>query len=195
VPPAYSAKRVEGERLYALARRGVAVERAAVPVVVHALAVLSVAGDAVELDVRCSAGTYVRALARDLGEALGTGGHLTALRRTASSGFTLADAVGWDDLSARAEQALRPLAALLPDMPAVRVGPEGAAAVAHGRDLDARLVRGPFPAAPAGRVRVLDTAGQLLALAVARGFDPPGAGLPSAPVLHPDVVLATDERA
>ena len=68
-PPAYSAKRVEGRRLYDLARRGVAVEREAVPVAVHALAVTDLRGDQVDLEVRCSPGTYVRALARDLGEA------------------------------------------------------------------------------------------------------------------------------
>lgn len=193
VPPAYSAKRVEGERLYALARRGVAVERAAVSVTVLALNVVSASGDEVVLDVRCSAGTYVRALARDLGDALGTGGHLSALRRTASSGFTLADAVSWDQLSERGAEALRPLSALLPDLPAVRVGPEGAAAVRHGRDLDARLVLGDFFSVPPERVRVLDMAGQLLALAVPQGFDPPAAGLPSVPVLHPDIVLLTDQ--
>jgi tRNA pseudouridine55 synthase len=190
VPPAYSAKRVEGERLYDLARRGVVVERAAVPVTVHALQVVSCEGGQVELDVRCSAGTYVRALARDLGEALGTGGHLTALRRTASGGFSLADAVAWDALDDRAAARVIPMGALLRELPAVRVTPEGAAAVRHGRDLDAALVADGFPTAPPPRLRVLDGEGRLLALAVPRGFDPPVPGLPVAPALHPDVVLA-----
>jgi tRNA pseudouridine55 synthase len=189
VPPAYSAKRVEGERLYALARRGVVVERPAVPVTVHALTVVSSAGDEVVLDVRCSAGTYVRALARDLGEALGTGGHLTALRRTASGGFTVEQAIAWDDLDDHAAARLVPLDALLLEVPAVRVGPEGAAAVRHGRALDARLVTDGFPSRPPDRMRVLDAEGRLLALAVPRGFDPPVPGLPSVPALHPDVVL------
>ncbi|HEX6736872.1 MAG TPA: tRNA pseudouridine(55) synthase TruB, partial [Vicinamibacteria bacterium] len=82
VPPAYSARRVAGRRLYALARAGVEVEREAAPCTVHALELVSFAGERLELEVRCSPGTYVRALARDLGEALGVGGHLEELRRT-----------------------------------------------------------------------------------------------------------------
>jgi tRNA pseudouridine55 synthase len=70
VPPAYSAKRVDGRRLYALARAGVDVRPTAAPVMVHALRVLGVRGDEVDLEVRCSSGTYVRALARDLGDRL-----------------------------------------------------------------------------------------------------------------------------
>jgi tRNA pseudouridine55 synthase len=145
----------------------------------------------VVLDVRCSAGTYVRALARDLGEALGTGGHLAALRRTEAAGFGLAGAVAGDDLAPAAADRVLPLASLLPQFPAVVVGEEGAAAVRHGRDLDRRLVAHGFPAPPApARLRVLDEQGRLLALAVPRGFGPPVAGLPTAPDLHPDVVLA-----
>jgi tRNA pseudouridine55 synthase len=149
---------------------------------------------AVDLDVavECSSGTYVRALARDLGVALGTGGHLSALRRTASSGFTLGQAVAWDDLDERAAARLVPINQLLLELPAVHVGPEGAEAVRHGRALDARLVLDGFPPAPPERMRVVDAEGRLLALAVPRGFDPPVAGLPSTPVLHPDVVLLSD---
>ncbi len=191
VPPAYSAKRVEGQRLYDLARRGVAVERVAVPVTVHALDVVSVEDDRVVLDVRCSAGTYVRALARDLGEALGTGGHLHALRRTEAAGLGLAGAVAWDELTAAATDRVLPLDTLLPQFPAVVVGEEGAAAVRHGRDLDRRLVAHGFPVAPTpARLRVLDGSGHLLALAVPRGFGPRVPGLPAVPDLHPDVVLA-----
>jgi tRNA pseudouridine55 synthase len=188
VPPAYSAKRVEGQRLYDLARRGVAVARAAVPVTVHALDVVSLDGDRVVLDVRSSAGTYVRALARDLGEALGTGGHLVALRRTEAAGFGLDRAVAWDDLAGGADR-LVPMSALLPQFPAVRVGERGAAAVRHGRDLDRDMVVEGFPDAPPARVRVLDEDGRLLALAVPRGFESPPA-LPVPRLLHPDVVLA-----
>ena len=193
VPPAYSAKRVDGRRLYELARRGVAVERVSVPVTVHTLRVLAVEGDRVELDVRCSAGTYVRALARDLGEALGTGAHLVALRRTEAAGFGLDRAVSWDDLTSAPADRLLPLGDVLPHVPAVRVSEEGAAAVRHGRDLDRRLVLEGFPEAPPPRLRVLDREGRLLALAVPRGFSPQVPGLPVTPVLHPDVVLA-DER-
>lgn len=192
VPPAYSAKRVDGQRLYDLARRGVAVERAAVAVTVLVLDVVAVEGDRVELDIRCSAGMYVRALARDLGEALGTGAHLAALRRTEAAGFGLSRAAPWDALTSGIGNHLVPLADVLPQFPAVRVGEEGALAVRHGRDLDRRLILDGFPDAPPPRLRVLDGEGRLLALAVPRGFSTPVPGLPVPAVLHPDVVLADD---
>ena len=189
VPPAYSAKRIAGERSYDLARRGVAVERVPSAVVIHRIEVGGVEGDRVELDVRCSPGTYVRALARDLGEALGVGGHLVALRRTRSGGFGLEDAVPWNDLASQARSKLLPLSSVLKDIPAVRVGADGRAALRHGRALTAALVTEGFPAAPPLRVRVLDETGALLALAVPRGFGPAAPGLRLEPVLHPDVVL------
>ena len=187
VPPAYSAKRVDGQRLYDLARRGVAVERAPVAVTVRALEVMAIAGDRVELDVRCSAGTYVRALARDLGAALGTGGHLAALCRTEAAGFGLDRAVRWEAL-ADGVAALVPLAEVLSNLPAVTGGAEGARAVRHGRDLDRRLVLAGFPAGAPARVRVLDEGGHLLALAVPRDGAAPAVA--AGAVLHPDLVLA-----
>ena len=188
VPPTYSAKRSGGERLYDLARRGVVVERPAVPVVVFAFDVLSVRGDHVEIQVRCAPGTYVRALARDLGEALGTGGHLVSLRRLGSGAFHERDAVSWDDVPRRGRDALIPMAALLPELPAVTVTEEGHRALRHGRDLAGPLLAGGFPASPGERLRVLDASGALLALATPRGAD--GAGeLRIDPVLHPDIVL------
>ncbi len=188
VPPSFSAKRIQGERSYDLARRGVSVDRSAVPVTVHALEVRTVEGPLVRLRVRCSAGTYVRAIARDLGEALGVGGHLTALRRTWSGGFGLEDAVVWEELESARER-LRPLSGVLAELPRVVVGPEGVVALRHGRDLGRRLVLEGFPEAVPARVRVMDEAGALLALAVPKGFEPELARLGVAPVLHPDVVL------
>ena len=101
VPPAYSAKSVGGRRLYELARQGVAVERVAAPVNVQSMELLDLRDGELDVEVVCSPGTYVRALARDLGEALGVGGHLTALRRTRSGSFSIETAVAWDDLPAR----------------------------------------------------------------------------------------------
>jgi tRNA pseudouridine55 synthase len=96
VPSAVSAIKVDGRRAYARVRAGEAVDLPAREVTVHELVVTGVRHDGpwvdVDLSVRCSSGTYVRALARDLGEELGVGGHLTALRRTAVGPFTLADA-------------------------------------------------------------------------------------------------------
>jgi tRNA pseudouridine55 synthase len=189
VPPAYSARRVGGRRLYELARQGVEVERESAEITVHAFEVLAFAGERVEAAVTCSPGTYVRALARDLGDALGVGGHLIALRRTRSGDFALDGAVDGAAPSPAWERALLPLGALLPGMPAVRVGAEGAAAVRCGRDLTRRLVASGFPPAPQEWFRIFDEAGSLLALAVPQGFGPAAPGLEVEPVLHPDVVL------
>ena len=192
VPPVYSAKRVQGQRLYDLARQGVAVARAASPVTVRSMDVVELRDGEVDLEVRCSPGTYVRALARDLGEALGTGGHLTALRRTESGPFDLAATVALDELREHGRERLLPLSELLQELPEARVGDRGAHALRHGRDLGLDLVVSGFPASPPPpRVRILDEPGRsLLALAVPRGFGPAVAGLPAVPVLHPDVVLS-----
>jgi tRNA pseudouridine55 synthase len=188
-PPAYSAKRIGGRRLYELARRGVEVERPPAKVSVHAFRVLQVAGDTVEIEVRCSPGTYVRALGRDLGERLGVGAHLSALRRTRSGGFALEQAVTWPPSREEALRRLVPMSDVLTELPAVAVSAEGREALRHGRDLDRRLVTRGFPAGAASRMRVIDDEGALLALAVPRGFEPAGPGLTVEPVLHPDVVL------
>jgi tRNA pseudouridine55 synthase len=188
VPPAFSARQIGGRRLYELARRGEAVARAATPVTIHALELVSRSGHTLELDVRCSAGTYVRALARDLGERLGTGAHLVALRRTRSGAFDIAEAVSGDDLTGAGER-LVPLSGLLLELPAVRVGEEGRRLVGHGRELGAEVVLSDLPPAGVERVRLLDEKGELLALAVPRGFDSSESALPRRPTLHPDLVL------
>ncbi len=93
VPPMVSALHHEGQRLYDLARRGIEVDRPARPVIVYDLALLEYQEPTVELTVTCGTGTYIRAIARDLGAALGCGAHLAALRRTAVGTFTVGDAV------------------------------------------------------------------------------------------------------
>jgi tRNA pseudouridine55 synthase len=186
--PAFSAKWVQGRRAYDLARVGIETPRPVSPIVVHSIEVLGHEGEMVEIEVRCSAGTYVRALARDLGEALGTGGHLVALRRTVSGPFTMADAVAWDEIGPAARAI--PMQHLLEDLPAVTVAAAGVEALRHGRALDRSLVATGFPEPPPPpRMRVLDDGGHLVALAVPRGFDPPAPGLTIEPVLHPDIVL------
>jgi tRNA pseudouridine55 synthase len=187
VPPAFSARRVEGRRLYERARRGETVPRPPRAVTVHAIELLAVQGDQVDLEVRCSTGTYVRALARDLGEKLGVGGHLSHLRRTRSGSFGLERAVPGDEI-ARGRDRVVPLRELLPELPAARVGPTGRDRVGHGRDLGRDEVVAGFPDDLGTRVRILDESGELLALAVPRGAQTPGAPAVE-PVLHPDVVL------
>jgi tRNA pseudouridine55 synthase len=185
--PAYSAKHVHGRRLYDLAREGVPVARPTSRVVVHAIRLVASHEEGLDLEVTCSPGTYIRALARDLGAVLGTGGHLVALRRLRSGTFGLEQAIELDALGA--ETPLVPLKALLPEMPAVIVGAEGRSAVGHGRPLTRELVLEGFPDAPPERLRVLDPSGDLLALAVPRGFAPAPPPLQSVPALQPDIVL------
>lgn len=115
VPPQYSAKKVAGEAMHRRARRGERVRLEPVRVQVHEIVPLEVDLPRVRFSVHCSSGTYVRALARDLGAVLGVGGHLVALRRTAVGGFRVEDAVPADDLDdgAAAQRArLSPLEAV-----------------------------------------------------------------------------------
>jgi tRNA pseudouridine55 synthase len=117
-PPAYSAVKVGGRRAYALARAGEAVELASRDVTIHELTVVSWDDTDPErpvavLDVVCSAGTYIRALARDLGEVLGSAAYLGALTRTASGPFLLGDATPLDDIRSAAAAAPAGLAPYL----------------------------------------------------------------------------------
>jgi tRNA pseudouridine55 synthase len=144
-PPAYSAVKVGGRRAYALARAGEAVELASRDVTIHELTVVSWDDTDPErpvavLDVMCSAGTYIRALARDLGEALGSAAYLGALTRTASGPFLLEDATPLDDIRSAAADApaglapyLRPIDAGLEALPEVKLTDLEVAAVAKGQ--------------------------------------------------------------
>ena len=156
VPPMVSAVRVGGRRLHTLARQGVEVEREARPVTVHRFEVTSVPGreGLLRAEVRCSAGTYVRVLAADLGRALGGGAHLRALRRTAVGGFGLAEARPVESPE------VLPMSRAVEHLVGVRVGPEVATDVAHGRVLD--LDR--LGAAGSGPWAVHDSEGGLLAV-------------------------------
>ena len=160
VPPMVSAVKVGGERLYAKARRGEQVERAARPVTVHALDLLEYRpGPAPEavVDVRCSGGTYVRSLADDLGRALGSAAHLAALRRTRVGAFGLDRAHGLDELRAApiGELLLTPATAMA-GVTARRLDAGEAAALAVGRPLAATGQAGP--------VAAIDRDGRLVAV-------------------------------
>jgi tRNA pseudouridine55 synthase len=129
-PPAYSAKHVAGERSYRLARRGAAVEPPETAVTVHGIEPIAWEPPDVTFRATVSAGTYLRAIGRDLGERLGVGGHLTALRREAIGGLKVEEAVPLDAVAP--EHVLRP-ARVLAHLPAVELDPESRAAVMHGR--------------------------------------------------------------
>jgi len=135
VPPGVSAIKVGGQRAYKLTRAGAAPDLAARQVTVYEFAVGEVrpCGDYMDVDarIRCSSGTYIRALARDLGAALGTGGHLTALRRTAVGPYRLQQAHSLEDLSERME--LTPLpAAAAAAFPRLDLTADDARRLAHG---------------------------------------------------------------
>jgi len=129
-PPAYSAKHIGGERSYRLARRGAAVEPAEVTVTVHRIEPIGWVAPALTFRATVSAGTYLRAIARDLGSRLGVGAHLSALRREAIGTLRVEDAVTLDRVT---REALLPAAQVLGHLPAVELSPEARAAVLHGR--------------------------------------------------------------
>ncbi|MBO9718001.1 MAG: tRNA pseudouridine(55) synthase TruB [Pseudoxanthomonas sp.] len=152
--PVYSALKQGGEPLYARARRGEAIEAPVREVVVHALELLEFTGDRLRLRVTCGSGTYIRSLARDLGEALGCGAHIAGLRRLWVDPFrqprmhTLValEALAADGGEAALEACLLPLAAGLADFPRVELESAEAARFGQGQRL-----RGPWaPAEPAG---------------------------------------------
>ena len=179
VAPIYSAKRRNGKRLYDLARAGVPVDPPAQTVTIDSLRLVALDGDRVDLEVTCSAGTYVRALARDLGRALGVGGHLSALRRTRSGPFCLKQAATLEEVRAGGAR-LIPLSEVPLELPALRVTPEAAAGALHGRDVAGE---GAVDAA-CTHVRLLDPDGGLLAIASRR------ASATGPELWHPEVVVA-----
>jgi tRNA pseudouridine55 synthase len=197
-PPAYSAIKVAGRRAYAMARAGEAVELAPRSVVIHALDLVewdeSTAGEPVAIvDVECSAGTYVRSLARDLGAAVGSAAYLGALTRTASGPFELANAIDLDTVRAAAADGPEAVAALLLpidaglDLPTVTV-PDGVL-VAIGRGQAIGVPGGTGPLDQERPIRLVDDRGRLLAIARLAGTKlAPDKVLLDAPVVEPGIV-------
>ncbi|HEX8903876.1 MAG TPA: tRNA pseudouridine(55) synthase TruB [Longimicrobiaceae bacterium] len=139
LPPIYSAKKVAGERMYAAARRGEEIERTPATVTIYAIRPTRFEPPDVEFEVECGAGTYIRAIARDVGAALGAGGHLRALRRTKVGPHTVDGAVPLDALgdADRVRAALLPPLAAVSHLPRVDVDEVGIAALRHGRAVPA----------------------------------------------------------
>jgi tRNA pseudouridine55 synthase len=174
VPPKFSAIKIEGERAYDLARDGEVVELAPRTVEIHHLALVETPdADHAVFEAECGKGTYVRALARDLGRLLGSAGHVVALRRTMVGSFSEADAVGIDELSGYGEAAavakIPPPAFLLgvetglQALPALNVSSSDAARLARGQTV---LMRGRDAPVIGGWIAV-STEGRLIALATA----------------------------
>jgi tRNA pseudouridine55 synthase len=172
VPPMHSALKKNGKALYEYARAGVEVERAPRRVAIHRIDIVLWHDDVLVIDVRCSKGTYVRTLAEDIGEALGCGAHLSALRRTASGPLAVERAVTLEQLAELDEPGrdalLLPADALLADWPQVQLGDDDAARFLSGlrrrvvlEDQRAVRVYGPQPRAFLGSAHV--KAGELIA--------------------------------
>lgn len=180
-PPPISAKKVRGTPAHRLVRRNIPVELKPVEVTIHSLELLECAGSEARVVVHCSAGTYLRSIAHDLGQALGCGGYLKALVRTQSGEFTLEQARSIEELEAlarenRLAEALIPARRLLPEFPAEMVDQVTAGQIRQGRDFRVS----PFRVRQGARyVKALTQDGELIAIGEAR--------LPN--LYHPIIVL------
>jgi len=165
-PPPVSAKKIRGIPAYKLARRQVAVELKPASVQVYELKLLEIEGTEARLWAHCSAGTYLRSIAHELGQAMGCGAHLASLRRVRSGDFPIEQAYTISELEklgaqGRISEALIPAGALLPAFPAVIMDPATAAMVRQGRD----FAVSPFRVEPGTRyVKAMTPEGALLAI-------------------------------
>lgn len=166
IPPMHSALKRDGRPLYELARQGIEVEREARDVTIHALDMLGLEGDVLRLRVSCSKGTYIRVLAADIGQVLGCGAHLTALRRTRVGDLVLERSVTLSELELQDEVQrgthLLPVDALLQSLPAVHLAAAEANRFSHGNPVT-------LPTGLLGKIRVY-AEGRLL------GVGEPGPG-------------------
>jgi tRNA pseudouridine55 synthase len=160
IPPAFSAKQVDGRRAYDAARKGAPLELRAAPVMVHEWAQLRRSGDDLHVRITCGTGTYIRALARDLGRLTGSAAHLAELRRMRSGQFDVRDAVTIPDLKA-GEFSLAPLRAAIPSIATRRLDETELTRVTHGNPID--------DAGAAARVALFDEHDELVAIAEREG--------------------------
>jgi len=164
IPPMYSAIKVDGKRLYQLARKGVEVERKARPVTIRDIRILGGADGEFDLEITCSKGTYIRTLCHDMGEVLGCGGTMSALRRTRVGAFSLDEAYTLEQIVATEDrgQFLRPVDTLFAGYPAVTVDGSQEWKIRNGQ-------RVPMGAEALGHCRVYGEDGAFLALGEVSG--------------------------
>ena len=182
VPPPVSAKKIGGVPAYKLARRNQPVELAPVPVEIYEARLTAMDTETASLFIRCSAGTYVRSIAHELGRALGCGAHLHTLRRTRSGEFDISRArtiIALENLGAEdaLPQVLIPAAELLPSFPMVRVDPMTAGQIRHGRDFHSSPFQVPRNTK---HVKAIDEYGTLVAIGELRAPN----------LYHPAVVMS-----
>ena len=170
VPPMVSAIKIDGQRLYKLAREGKEVERPARSITIHDLQVLSFSGSTARLAVKCSKGTYIRSLVTDIGEAIGCGAHVTALRRTFVSPFERLEMLTMEHLESRftadfksLDELLLPLDAGLSHLAAVSISEEGLATFRRGQSPFCVPIAKPDSSAQ-GVCRVYDEHGVMVGL-------------------------------
>lgn len=163
IPPMYSALKVNGQKLCDLARKGRQVERQPRPVTIHELTLLSREGDTLHLRVRCSKGTYIRTLCADIGEALGCGGCMQALRRTQAGEYTIAEAVPLQQLleAAEPETYLRDVDTMFRGYPGVKLTVNQEKRCRNGNAFSVSL--------PGGTYRAYSQSGEFLMLAKVEG--------------------------
>ena len=175
LPPVYSALKHKGTPLYKLAREGKPVQKPSRQVEIYSIAVLEIAMPLIRFEVSCSSGTYIRTLASDIGKMLGCGAHLNALKRTASSGFTLDQAVSlsaFQDTSSagRLSEKLISMADALPEMPASTADGQLAKKIRHGQmitigDLsDGDTQNGESVWIQGSNIKIVDQSGKLVAI-------------------------------
>jgi tRNA pseudouridine55 synthase len=173
VPPPFAAKKVKGQRMYRLARAGVPVKHRPVRVVIRQIRLLEAGDERATLEVEVGPGTYIRSLAHDLGKRLGCGAHLEELRRSRVGPFRVEQALALEKMEAlaregRLEEAVLEPSQALSDLPALRLGSEGASRVSHGRAVSPGDIEGQVPDLSAGQAcRLLGPGGELLAVGVA----------------------------
>ena len=158
IPPMYSALKVNGKKLYELARAGKEVERQPRPVTIHELTLLGMDADGIRLRVRCSKGTYIRTLCKDIGDALGCGGCMAALRRVQAGEYTIAEAVPLQTVveSSDPEQFLRPVDSMFRNFPAVTLTEKQEQRCRNGNSFTLGIESGTY--------RVYNQSGEFLAL-------------------------------
>ncbi len=148
VPPMYSALKVNGQKLCDLARKGKEVERKPRPITIHELTLLGMEADGIRLRVRCSKGTYIRTLCKDIGEALGCGGCMAALRRVSAGEYTIEESVPLETLleSENPEAHLRPVDTMFRNYPAVTLTEKQTLRCRNGNSFSVKMENGTYRA-------------------------------------------------
>ena len=148
VPPMYSALKINGQKLVDLARKGREVERQPRPITIHELTLLGMEADGIHLRVRCSKGTYIRTLCKDIGEALGCGGCMAALRRVTAGEYTIEESVPLQTLleTEDPEQYLRPVDSMFRNYPAVTLTEKQELRCRNGNSFSIQLEDGTYRA-------------------------------------------------